>query len=306
MRILVTGGAGFIGSHVCEALVKRGYNVSVFDDFSNGSEKNLANVHMLTQIKIIKGDICNKPDISTAMKDIDYVVHLAAIVSVQESVSNPEKCHSVNVGGTGNVLEAALANKVKRVIIASSAAVYGTVKPPLKETDVCTPISQYGQSKLLAEKKALEYCSKFGLEVICLRFFNVYGPRQNANSQYAGVISKFISALNKGKKQIIFDDGEQTRDFVYVEDVATAVLRSIETEWTNYQIFNIASGTPVSINKLLEILSLLLKKDKNVEHRQARYGDIKDSFADVTKASNILGFKAAYSLKEGLGKTINY
>ncbi len=306
MKVLVTGGAGFIGSHLCEALVKKGYEVTVFDNFSKGNKKNLAGI--IDRISLIRGDICNRRDVRGATKGIDYIVHLAAMISVEESISNPKKCYSINVGGTKNVLDGAVLNKVKKVVIASSAAVYGNAKPPIKETDGCNPISPYGESKLHAEKLALEYYSKYSdlnhLSVVCLRFFNIYGPRQNATSPYAGVISKFIYALSENKAPVIFGDGEQTRDFIYVEDVVAAILLSMENERANGEIFNVASGIPITINKLLDRIEQILNKHIRPEYKPARNSDIKHSFADITKASKLLGFKSEYTLEKGLEKTI--
>jgi UDP-glucose 4-epimerase len=304
MNVLVTGGAGFIGSHLCELLIKKGYGVTVFDNFSSGNEKNLFRV--INRINLIHGDICNRPDVEAATKGIDYVVHLAAMISVQESISDPYKCHLINVEGTKNILDAAVLNKVKKVIIASSAAVYGNAKPPLKETDCCAPISPYGESKLLAEKLAIEYYQKFDLPTVSLRFFNVYGPRQNANSSYAGVILKFISALSENKSPIIFGDGEQTRDFIYVEDVVAAILLAMENKRAHGEIFNVATGIPTSINSLFRTVALIMRKNIKPSYQPALTGDIRHSFADIKKISTLLGFKPSYTLKKGLKKTIDF
>ena len=302
--ILVTGGGGFIGSHTSEALLKKHYRVRVFDNFSTGTKENLAQVKK--KVQIVHGDICNIGELEEAMQGVTYVIHLAALVSVPESLKNPEKCYAINVDGTKNVLETALRNKVKKVILASSAAVYGNMKPPLKETYEGTLLSPYGKSKLLMEREALRYHSEFGLPVVCLRYFNVYGPRQISGSPYSGVISKFIEAFQKNKSPVIYGDGEQTRDFIYVQDVVDAMLLTLKNNITSGEILNLATGKPTSINALLAILQELFRQNTPASYQAARPGDITYSFADIGKIQKTIGFSPNYTLKQGLKKTIEW
>lgn len=304
-KILVTGGAGFIGSHICEALVKKRHRVTVLDDFSTGKEENLARIKR--KIRIIRGDIRDRPTVEDAMKKTDYVIHEAAFVSASESVNDPKTTYSINVDGTKNVLDGALKQRIKKVVLASSAAVYGNREPPLKEMFECHPLSPYGESKLLNEYDAVRYITKFHLPIVCLRYFNVYGPRQRRESGYAGVITSFINALNSNEQPVIYGDGSQTRDFIYVEDVARATLLALKNNKANGEVFNIATGKPTTIRELALTIARLMKKGEvKPNYAASREGDITHSWADISKAAKILKFKPKFSLDAGLRKTIKY
>jgi len=299
-RCLITGGAGFIGSHIVEALQRMDHEVAVLDDFSEGSLNNLK--HLEGKVHFIKGSITDKEAVDKAVKGCEFIFHEAALVSVAESVKDPEKTMLVNVEGSRNVLEAALKNGAKKVILASSAAVYGNSAPPLAETADKNPLSPYGKSKLEMEKLALEYGEK-GLGTVCLRYFNVYGPRQSSGSPYSGVISQFMDALLAGRPAVIYGDGGQTRDFIYVKDVVRANILAMQK---GKGCINIATGKQSTLNELLSVLADLVGTAPRKENRTEREGDIKHSYADVSKAKELLGFEPEYSLEEGLRQTLSW
>ncbi|MEK6982276.1 MAG: SDR family NAD(P)-dependent oxidoreductase [Candidatus Micrarchaeota archaeon] len=296
-RILVTGGAGFVGSHICEQLVSKEYKVVILDDFSTGTMDNIR--HIKNKIEIIEGGITFIEDVEKALSGVDYVIHEAAIVSVADSIKDPEKCYEINVEGTKNVLNLCAEKKIKKVVLASSAAVYGDSTPPIKETEQTKPISPYGISKLMNEQTASWFSTKYNLPTICLRYFNIYGPRQDPGSSYAGVISKFIDCVKNDKNPIIFGDGSQTRDFIYVKDVARATILAMESNLSNVNL-NIATGKQTSINTLFSTIKKILHSDINPKNENERIGDIKYSYADVNMAKELLKFKAEYNLEQGL------
>jgi len=303
MKVLITGGAGFIGSHIAEALLKKNYEVRILDNFSTGEKENIKGI----KAEVIEGSITDKKTVDEAMKGIDYLFHQAAQVSVADSVKNPARTWDINIKGTKLVLNAAVKNKVKKVIIASSAAVYGDdPQLPKREEMKPQPISPYGNSKLMNEYMAENEHRINGLNAICLRYFNVYGPRQSPKSEYAGVISKFIEKMTKGERPKIYGDGEQTRDFVYVEDVVNANILAMENEKVKSGIFNIATGKETSINELVRTINEILGKNIQPIYEPAREGDIKRSVADITKAKRKLGYEPKYKLKDGLKKTIEW
>lgn len=299
-KCTVTGGAGFIGSHIVGELQHLGHEVVVLDDFSEGSLKNLKSLE--GNVHVIRGSITDRAAVDKAVEGSEFIFHEAALVSVVESMRNPERTMLVNVEGSRNILEAGLENGTKKVIIASSAAVYGHSPPPLAETAEKNPLSPYGKSKLEMEKLALEYGEK-GLGTVCLRYFNVYGPRQGSGSPYSGVISQFMDALLAGKPVVLYGDGTQTRDFIYVKDVARANILAMEK---GKGCINIATGKPTSLNELLSVLADLVGALPQKEKRKEREGDIRDSCADVSKAQELLGFEAAYSLEKGLEETFKW
>lgn len=303
MKALVTGGAGFIGSHITEGLVQKGYVVRVLDDLSSGKKENLSS--FIDKIEFIEGSITDKEIVKKAVSGADYVFHEAALVSVVESVSNPEKTHEINVEGTRNVLDAALDEKVKRVVFASSAAIYGDANPPITEEFALNPLSPYGESKIEGEKLMKEFNQK-GLETVCLRYFNVYGPRQDPASQYSGVITRFIGKMLKKESPTIYGDGNQSRDFIYVDDVVNANLMAAEKEGISGESFNIASGIPLTINQLEGLVSELTGHDIDPVYEEKREGDIYDSYADVTKALKNICFKPLVPVEAGLRKTIEW
>lgn len=302
---LVTGGAGFIGSHIAERLVKEGYAVKILDDFSSGKEKNIERIKK--DVEIIRGDVQIREVVWDAMKGVDYVFHEAAMVSVSESVKNPAKCWKVNITGTQHVFNGAAKNNVKRVMIASSAAVYGNkLELPKREDMDTSPVSPYGDSKVMNEINAIKFYNENSLESVCLRYFNVYGPKQDPNSPYSGVISKFIGCMSKGEAPTIFGDGKQTRDFIYVSDVVEANMLAMKEKKAVGLTLNIATGKQTSLLDLVYAINSILGKKLAPIFAEERKGDIKHSYADVSKAKEMLGFEAKVGLKEGLEKTIKW
>ena len=303
MRALITGGAGFIGSHIAERLVSLGWDVVVLDDLSSGKSENMKSFS--DRILFISGSITDKQAVEKAVSGADYVFHEAALVSVVKSVSNPEETHKINVEGTRNVLEASLGAKVKRLVFASSAAIYGNANPPVAEDFEFNPLSPYAESKIEGEKLMAEFNEK-GLETVSLRYFNVYGERQDPDSQYSGVITRFVGKMLNSESPTIYGDGNQSRDFIYVDDVVDANLAAVEKKEAAGEAFNIATGKPITINQLEGLLSELTGYDGEPEYGEKREGDIYDSYADVSKALKYLGFKASTNIDEGLRKTIEW
>jgi nucleoside-diphosphate-sugar epimerase len=308
-RFLVTGGAGFIGSHIVEALVERGNRVRILDNFSTGKEENLGNITQQhnNPIEIIKGDLRNEDVVKEAIEGIDYVFHLAALPSVSRSVEDPVGCSEINIIGTLNVLNASKNSNVKRVVYSSSSSAYGdSPELPKKETMEANPLSPYAVSKLAGETYCRVFTNIYGLETVSLRYFNVFGPRQDPDSEYAAVIPKFIKMMIKHSQPTIFGDGEQTRDFTYVRNVVDANLRAMETKGVEGEVFNIACGEKITINQLIKELGMILDNHVKPLYFEARKGDIKDSLADVSKAKEVLGYDPEIRLKEGLESTIRY
>jgi len=307
-KAIVTGGAGFIGSHLARELVKQGYRVIILDDLSTGRMENIEN--LLKQppdvgaVQFIQDSVTDLPLLQALFQEVDYVFHLAAIASVPKSVQDPLSSHKVNMTGTLNVLLAARENKVKKVIHISSAAVYGdTATIPQKEDMVPSPQSPYAVAKLAGEYYCKAFQDLYGLSSISLRYFNVYGPRQDPNSQYAAVIPIFISRALEGKPPIIFGNGEQTRDFVFVRDAVAAAILAVESDATG--VFNVATGNAVSINEVAELIIKIAGKDLEPIHQESRTGDIRHSLADISKAK-AFGYTPRYSLEEGLNETVRY
>lgn len=300
---LVTGGAGFIGSHIVEHLLRRGETVKVLDDFSSGRLANIA--HLLDNIVLLEGSICDDSLIRKSLKGVDVILHLAAIPSVARSVENPELTHRVNVDGTLKLLCAAREMGIKRFVFASSSSVYGdSLTLPKREDMVLQPVSPYGVSKLAAESYLYSFWKVFGTETVRLRLFNVFGPRQNAASQYAAAIPRFIAALAAGRRPTIFGDGTQSRDFTFVENVVDAFLRAADSTGVGGKVMNVACGTSVSIVQLLEMIARLLGKPADAEFADPRPGDVRHSVADITQAKTLLGYVPRIGLEEGLRKTI--
>ncbi len=293
----ITGGAGFIGSRLAERLAEKGHKVIVYDNFSSGDVKNLSKIK--NKIKIVKGDITDFKKLKQAMKGVNCVYHHAALVSVAQSMEEPAKTHKINIEGTNNVLEAARLNGVKRVLLASSGVVYGNGKElPYKETALTDCRSPYAASKLIGEELLKCYFKAYGLETVCVRYFNVFGPKQNPNSPYAAVIAKFMDLAKRGNTFFIDWDGKQSRDFVFIDDVADATILVMEKGKAG-EVYNVASGKTYTLLKLAkEIEAIAGKKMKRV-FKPKRAGDVKNSAADITKITQ-LGYKAKVSLKEGL------
>jgi len=301
-KVIITGGAGFIGSNLAEELCL-GNEVIIIDDLSTGREENLASLTKKDNVTFIQGSILNLKLLEEASGGADFVFHEAAIPSVSRSVADPIASNEANVTGTLNVLIAAKNAGVKKVVFASSSSVYGdTPTLPKREDMHPTPQSPYAASKLAGEYYCQVFWSVYGLETICLRYFNVYGPRQDPNSQYAAVIPRFIKRIQEGKPPVIFGDGHQTRDFTFVKDVVQANLRAAESEATGP--INIARGERLSINELAGIIARLLGTSIKPIHEEPRVGDVRHSLADITRAREALGYQPQYSLEKGLRETI--
>ncbi|MCS7238277.1 MAG: SDR family oxidoreductase [Thermoguttaceae bacterium] len=302
---LVTGGAGFIGSHLVEALVERGHIVRVIDNLSTGKLSNLERV--LRNIEFVAGDVCDESLVNDLMHGVDYVFHIAALASVPRSVEAPLESHAACATGTVTILDAARRAGVRRVIYASSSAVYGDQPTAAKrETDLPQPISPYGAAKLAGEIYCLAFYATYGLETVALRYFNVFGPRQDPESPYAAVIPRFITAIVRGSQPTIYGDGRQSRDFTFVGDVVRANLLAMENPAAAGRVFNIATGRAVSLLELLGVLEEILDQEIAPIFAPPRPGDIRHSMADITLARQILGFEPVTSLIEGLRRSIGY
>jgi UDP-glucose 4-epimerase len=302
---LVTGGAGFIGSHLVTALLKRGYSVRVLDNLSSGKLANLE--PMRNEIEFIQGDIRDRKQVIEAVHGMDVVFHLAAQVSVVESMQDPADCFDTNVSGTNLVLQAASRANVARVVLSSSSAVYGDQELlPTPESVELRPLSPYAASKWMDETMAGLYTRSFNLPVICLRYFNVFGPRQDPASPYAAAIPIFIRRLLQGQSPILYGDGGQTRDFIYVTDVARANILAVEKAPHTGAVMNICSGRQVSILRLLAEIQRLIPNNQRIDMQPARAGDIYHSLGDPALARALMGFSAETNLIEGLTQTIEW
>jgi UDP-glucose 4-epimerase len=301
-KVVVTGGAGFIGSHLAEELTKRGYNVIIVDDLSTGKMENIAFLSARKNVQFTRGTITDLTLLSKLFQDADYVFHQAAIPSVPRSIENPLAAHEVNITGTLNVLLTARDSGVKKVVYASSSSVYGdTPTLPKREDMPPNPQSPYAVTKLAGEYYCQVFHQVYGLPTVCLRYFNIYGPRQAPDSQYAAAIPRFIKRVCQGESPFIFGDGEQTRDFTFIKDAVAANILAAESDATG--IFNIGKGERVSINKLAELIVRLIGNNVKPAHKEPRPGDIKHSLADISKARNF-GYNPEYGLEKGLKKTI--
>jgi UDP-glucose 4-epimerase len=301
--VLVTGGAGFIGSHVVERLVVEGVDVRVLDDFSTGRRENLRSV--LPAVEIMEGDVADTDTVRRAVMGCRRVIHLAAVASVQASLDDPLATHAINLRGTVNVLEAARVAGVERVVLASSASVYGDhTRLPLHEELPFRPLSPYAADKAAGETYCRAFYAAYGLETVALRFFNVYGPRQDPHSPYTGVISIFVDRMRSGEPPVIYGDGQQTRDFVYVVDVARAVLLAASCSAAGGETCNVASGTQTSILALVDALNDVLGTDFAPRFAPPRVGEVRFSEGDAACAQRLLGWRPEWSLKEGLSQLV--
>jgi len=302
-KVLVTGGAGFIGSHLVEALVKAKHDVVVLDDLSTGHESNLAAVK--GKIRFIKGDICDESALRKAVSGQEYVFHLAAVPSVPYSIEEPLETQEINTTGTLKLLIASKEAKVKRFIYASSAAVYGDEPSlPKTESSPLRPQTPYALQKLASEQYTLMFSKIYGMETVALRYFNVYGPRQDPKSPYSGVITKFVTCLKKGEQPTIFGDGMQTRDFVYVTDVVQANLKAMTASHASGKVFNIATGVQVSIKEMLAHLNEVLGTKIAPKYSAKQAGDILHSVADISEAKKVLHFHPDVPFHEGIDQTV--
>jgi len=305
MRYVVTGGAGFIGSHTVDELVRRGHSVVVLDDLSSGKEDNL--LESRNKISFIKGSITDLEAVRKAMQEADYVLHLAARTSVPRLVKDPIETNKINVDGTLNVLVAARDAGVKRVVFAASSSAYGeTATLPKVETMQPEPISPYGVTKYVGELYGQTFGRVYGLENVALRYFNIFGPRQDPSSPYSGVLAKFCMAFLEETQPVIFGDGEQTRDFTYVENAVSANLLACEAPNVSGRVFNIGIGGRFSLNKTVELLAEISGKRLEAKYEPPREGDIRDSQADITQAQQLLGYEPLVQFEEGLRRTLEW
>ena len=300
LKVLVTGGAGFIGSHMVDRLVNDGYDVRIFDNLSTGRLENIQSLLNAGKVDFIKGDIRDIPLVTKSVDDVDVIIHFAAVTSVPFSVANPDLTFDVNLLGTLNLIRASVYSDVDRFVFVSSCAVCGDPKSlPVREEYQTHPISPYAESKLVAERYCLGFQERQLLRSVVLRFFNVYGPRQGMND-YSGVITRFIERVRQREPLMIYGDGSQTRDFVNVHDIVEAVLASMESSAAEGEVFNIGSGKFTSINELAKAILELAGVDLEIRHEKSRAGDIKDSYAGISKAKKFIGYEPKVSLKEGL------
>ncbi|MGB8297670.1 MAG: SDR family oxidoreductase [Polyangia bacterium] len=302
-KIVVTGGAGFIGSALARALVARGDDVSVLDNFSTGKRENLREV--ASQLSVVEGDILDAALLDRVFAGADLVFHEAAIPSVPRSLAAPLPSHNANATGTINVLEAARRCQVRRVVYAGSSSAYGEPPSlPVVETMAPAPLSPYAVSKLAGEYYCRVYARVFGVQTVTLRYFNVFGPRQDPNSQYAAVIPRFITAALDGRSPTVYGDGEQSRDFCFIDNVVEANLRAADAEGASGKVFNIACGTGTSLNRVLALLGESLGRPVAANYEPGRAGDVRHSLADISQARTVLGYTAAVNFVAGLAKTL--
>ena len=301
---LVTGGAGFIGSHLADELVRRGHRVRIVDSLITGRRRNLEHI---AGVEFIEGDLAEKPVADRAVAGLEYVLHQAAIPSVPRSVKDPITSNRANVTATLNVLLAARDAGVRRLVYAGSSAAYGdTPILPKREDMTPSPLSPYALQKLMAEKYCQMFTRLYGLETVTTRYFNVFGPRQDPGSPYSGVISLFSAALLEGRQPVIYGDGNQTRDFTYVANVVDGVLRACEAPGVAGEVINVACGTRVSLNDLLATMNAIVGTSLEPIYKEARPGDVRDSQADITKARTLFGYEPTVDLREGLERTFEW
>jgi nucleoside-diphosphate-sugar epimerase len=302
-KYLITGGAGFIGSNIAEELVKRGHPVRIIDNFFTGKRENISS--FLDKIELIEGDIRDYDACSRALEGVDFVLHQAALSSVPRSIKDPLLTNDINIKGTLNVLLASRDLGVKKFVFASSAAVYGDNSTlPKKEGNVGNPLSPYALSKLVGEKYCWIFSQIFGLSTVCLRYFNIFGPRQDPSSQYAAAIPNFITRMLKGESPTIFGDGEQSRDFAYVFNVVEANILASKAKDVSGEVFNIGCGKETSVNSLVFKLNEILKEKINPSYDEPRPGDIRHSFADISKARKMLKYEPQVLFSKGLEETV--
>lgn len=304
--VVVTGGAGFIGSHIAETVAASGAKVRIVDDLSTGHRENVE--ELSGDIEFIEGSVADLELINRALEGSEVVFHEAAIPSVPRSVESPEQSHTASVDGTFNLLQAARQQRVRRVVYAASSSAYGDQPTLPKIEDMAPdPLSPYAVAKLVGEYYCQVFTRVYGLETVSLRYFNVFGPRQDPGSQYSGVVSRFISALCSDEQPVIFGDGEQSRDFTYIDNVVTANLKAATTTHGIGKVINVATGERITLNQLLaELKDLIGKQHVEVDYREPRVGDVRHSLADTTRARELLGYEPTVGLREGLRRTIDW
>lgn len=307
---MVTGGAGFIGSHIVDRLVQEGQRVRVVDNFSTGRRENIAHLEGNPLVQVAEGDICDSEFMAEAMEGVEYVLHEAAIPSVPRSVEDPASSHRVNVEGTLRLLLAAKEAGVRRVVFASSSSVYGDISGDQggdlakRESLAPRPLSPYAATKLAGEGYCMAFYNSYGLETVVLRYFNVFGPRQDPASQYASVVPRFATALLNGKRPVIYGDGLQTRDFTHVSNVVEANLKACVAPDAPGRTFNVACGKSVSVLELLETMARALRVSSDPEFQPPRPGDVKHSRANISLAKRLLGYRVRVGFKQGIRKTL--
>jgi UDP-N-acetylglucosamine/UDP-N-acetyl-alpha-D-glucosaminouronate 4-epimerase len=303
-KALVTGGAGFIGSNLVRGLLERGDDVRVLDNFSTGNRANLDGL----DVEIVEGELRSYERVHNAVRGVELVYHLGALGSVPRSVQDPLTSSAVNVEGTLNVLLAARDEGVRRVVFSSSSSIYGSATElPCSEAAPPDPISPYGVAKLAAERYCVSFSRVYhGFETVVLRYFNVFGPRQSPSSQYAAVVPLFVTAIAAGRPVTVFGDGEQSRDFTYVENVVDATIRAGGAAGASGRIFNVAAGSPGSVNLLADAIGRILDRSVEKEFHDPRPGEIRNSWADVSLAEQVLGYRPTVDLEEGLRRTIEH
>ena len=305
MKALVTGGGGFIGSNVVRALLARGDDVRVLDNFSTGSRANLAGLE--SDVQLVEGDLRSYERVHAAVRGAEVVFHEGALPSVPRSVQDPLTTTAVNVEGTLNVLLAARDEGVRRIVNASSSSVYGnTGALPRVETQAPDPISPYAVAKLAAERFCTSFSRVYGMEIVSLRYFNVFGPRQDPTSQYAAVVPRFIRAIAEGEPVTIYDDGDQSRDFTFVDNVVGANLLAADAPGVGGEILNVATGESVTVNALADAIGAMLDRPVEKSYEPAREADVRASWADVGEARRLLGYETRVDFAEGLRRTADY
>ena len=305
MDFLVTGGAGFIGSHLVEALVKRGAGVRVVDSFCTGRRSNLAPLE--NRIEIIEGDLADAGVCRRAVAGVRTVLHQAAIPSVPKSIADPVASHRANVDGTFNMLMAARDARVRRFVYAASSSAYGEIAgSPKVETMPSSPLSPYAAQKLAGENYCRVFATCYGLETLSMRYFNVFGPRQDPKSQYAAAIPAFITAILRGEPPVVYGDGEQTRDFTHVDNIIAANLLAAEAAKTKGEVINVACGEKQTVNGILAQINSVLNRNVAPRYVDERPGDIKHSWADIRLAEQVIGYRPVVSFEEGLRRTIGW
>ena len=302
---LVTGGAGFIGSHIADRLVEDGWSVRILDDFSSGREENLARCR--DRIELLRGDLRDRELVARGVRDAEIVFHQAALASVPRSIAEPERTNDVNVAGTLGLLEAARRAGVRRLVFAASSSAYGDAPTlPKVETMPANPMSPYALQKYAGEVYCRLYTRLYGFETVALRYFNVYGPRQDPRSEYAAVVPRFVMACLRSQSPRIYGDGEQTRDFTFVSDAVQANLLAADAPRASGAMVNIAGGRRISLNRLLREIIELTGAEVAPRHDPPRAGDVRDSLADLGRAGELLGYAPAVELREGLLRTIDH
>jgi len=302
IRFLVTGGAGFIGSNIAEFLLKKGYKVRILDNFSTGKLEHIK--PFINKLEVVRGDIRKDRDLSKALKNVDYVLHQAALRSVPRSVDDPLSTNEVNITGTLKLLMASKKAKVKRLVYASSSSVYGDAKTfPQNETHATAPVSPYATSKLAAENYCRVFSKTYGFETVSLRYFNVFGPRQDPESKYSAVIPIFMEAALNGKPMIIHGDGRQSRDFTYIDNVVDANIKAALTGNVSGEVFNIACNETHSVMDIARCVAVFTGKKPVISHTAPRKGDVRQTRADISKAMRLLQYRPLVSFEEGLEYT---